>query len=81
MSTGCRTKEGLMKLPTSSINSARKVSGRSQGTVFSRENLDSRGAAAARLLLRTTLDPCLGSTQVYRVFCVICGFGSTGVYR
>jgi hypothetical protein len=70
MSTGCRTKEGLMKLPTSSINLLRRVSGRSQGTVFSRENLDSRGAAAARLLLRTTLDPLSGFTAVNRIHTV-----------
>lgn len=69
-----------MKLPTSSMNSASRVSGRSQGTVVSRENLDPGGAAASRLLFRFTLDPCLGSTQVYRVFSGIYRFRSTGVY-
>jgi hypothetical protein len=70
-----------MKLPTSPVNSATEISGHSECTGSVCEIPDSRGAAAARLLLRTTLDPCLGSTQVYPIFSGTCRFRSTGVYR
>ena len=75
------TEKAYMKLLAPSVNSATRTTGRSQCTVFACEISDSRGAAAARLLFGFTLDPCLGSTQVYRVVCMSCGFRSTGVYR
>lgn len=58
-----------MKLPTSPINSARMFRRRSQGTVFSCESFDSRGAAASRLLFRFRLDPLPGFPASNLRFC------------
>lgn len=69
-----------MKLPTTSVNSATRLSGPSECVVLSCEVSDSRGAAASRLLFRFTLDPLLGSTRVYRVFSATFPFRSTEVY-
>src|SRR5690348_15463527 len=62
-------------------DSATNAGGYSQCTVPACGVSDPGGAAAARLLFRFTLDPCLGSTQVYPVFSVTWPFRSTGVYR
>jgi hypothetical protein len=69
-----------MKLSTTPINSPTRFTGRLEHAVSVRGVSDPGGAAAARLLFRFTLDPCLGSTQVYRVFSVNWPFRSTGVY-
>lgn len=67
--------------PKMGTDSGIRIGPRSQCVLLSCEVPDSRGAAAARLLDRITLDPLSGSTQVYRVFSGSCGFRSTGVYR
>ena len=69
-----------MKLPTSSVNSATPFSGHSKSVLLSCEVSDLRGAAASRLLFGFTLDPLLGSTQVYRVFPAMWRLRSTEVY-
>jgi hypothetical protein len=61
-------------------DSGTKSGGRLQGVVLSCDVSDPGGAAAARLFRRITLDPLLGSTQVYRVFSATFPFWSTGVY-
>jgi hypothetical protein len=58
-----------MKLPTTSVNSATRFSGRSECVVLSCEVSDSRGAAASRLLFRFTLDPMPGLRASNPVFC------------
>jgi hypothetical protein len=70
-----------MKLPKTPVNSPTRWTGRLECTVPVCGVSDPGGAAAARLLFRFTLDPCLGSTQVYPVFSVTGPFRSTGVYR
>jgi hypothetical protein len=70
-----------MKLSATPVNSPTRMTGHLDCTVSACNVSDLGGAAAARLLIRLTLDPCLGSTQVYRVFSITWPFRSTGVYR
>jgi hypothetical protein len=72
---------GTCRGPKLGTDSGVRVSGRSQYVLLSREIPDSRGAAAARLLLRTTLDPLSGLTPVNTPFSTICGHLSTGVNK
>jgi hypothetical protein len=66
-----------MKLPTAPVN----LTGRLECAESVCNAPAPNGAAAVRLLFRTTLDPLPGSTQVYRACSSVWRLRSTEVYR